>query len=133
MDSNRHTNRGFVPASQIEGLLQTLWFRREQPRPEPDATELHVCPPCGSQLVYPTDWTPAGTHAWAVDLRCPECEWTGNGVFSQELVDRFDVELDLGVEALLEDLNSFTRAIMEEEAERFTDALRFDHVLPEDF
>jgi hypothetical protein len=133
MDSDRYTNRGFLPASQIEGLLQTLWFRREKTRPEPDATELHVCPACDSQLVYPTDWTPAGAHAWAVDLRCPECEWTGNGVFSQELVDRFDRELDLGVEKVLEDLNSFTRAIMEEEAERFADALRLDHVLPEDF
>ena len=134
MDSERYTNRGLVPASQIEDLLETLWFRREETRPPagPKA-ELHVCTSCGSDLVYPTDWTPAGTKAWAVDLRCPECEWIGNGVYSQEIVDRFDLQLDLGIETLIEDLTRLTRANMEDEVERFTEALRCGHILPEDF
>jgi hypothetical protein len=133
MDSERYTNRGLVPASQIEDLLETLWFRREETRSTGPTAELHVCSTCGSDLVYPTDWTPAGTSAWAVDLRCPECEWTGNGVYSQEIVDRFDLQLDLGIETLIEDLTRLTRANMEDEVERFSEGLRRGHILPEDF
>ena len=32
----------------------------------------------------------------ASTLRCPECEWNGGGVYDQEIVDRFDEELDAG-------------------------------------
>jgi hypothetical protein len=133
MDSNRYINRGLVPASQIEALLETLWFRHAATQTDHSDTELHVCSSCGSELVYPTNWTPRGSKAWAVDLRCPECEWTGNGVFSQEIVDRFDLQLDLGTEKVIEDLTSLTRANMEDEVERFAEALHQDHILPEDF
>jgi hypothetical protein len=94
---------------------------------------LHICPECASDLVYPTDWSPAGQDHWAVDLRCPECEWLGGGVYGQDALDRFDVELDRGTEALIDDLASLTRANMEEEVEQLTAALRADHILPEDF
>ena len=66
--------------------------------------DLHVCPTCESELVYPVDWAPAERKAWNVDLRCPDCEWQGGGVYAQEIVDRFDEELDRGTEQLLADL-----------------------------
>jgi hypothetical protein len=95
--------------------------------------DLHICPACDSKLVYPTDWAPAAARRWNVDLRCPECEWTGGGVYAQGIVDRFDEALDDGTEALLEDLNLLARANMEEETERFISAIWAEHVLPEDF
>jgi len=95
--------------------------------------DLHICPACASELVYPTDWAPAAARRWNVDLRCPECEWTGCGIYAQGIVDRFDEALDDGTEALLEDLNLLARANMEEETERFITAVWADNVLPEDF
>ena len=70
---------------------------------------------------------------WTVDLRCPDCEWTGGGVYAQEVVDRFDEALDGGTEQLLDDLNLLARANMEEQVERFVAALWADRILPEDF
>ena len=95
--------------------------------------DLHVCPECSGGLVHPTDWEPAGRNRWKVDLRCPECEWRGGGVHDQKTMDRFDEALDQGTEELLDDLNHLSRAILEEEAERFIDALERDLIVPEDF
>jgi len=95
--------------------------------------ELHVCPECSSKLVHPTDWEPVGRARWRVDLRCPECEWFESEVHDQKIMDAFDEVLDEGTEGLLEDLSELSRAIMEEEVERFVDALDRDLVVPEDF
>ena len=95
--------------------------------------DLHICPVCESHLVYPIDWAPAPTRRWTVDLRCPDCEWRGGGTYDQRVVDRFDEQLDLGTESLLEDLGLIVRANMEEELERFVTALDSGAVLPEDF
>ena len=94
---------------------------------------LHVCPSCASELVYPTDWAPADRKSWSVQLRCPDCEWHGGGVYAQEVVDRFDEALDRGTEALLGDLSLLTRANMEEQVERFVTALNAGWIVPEDF
>jgi hypothetical protein len=102
-------------------------------RPAATSTELHVCPECGSDFVYPLDWAQSGEAHWSVDLRCPECEWHGSGIYDQEVLDRFDIELDAGTSAVIDDLTDLTRANMEDEAERFLVALRDDLLLPEDF
>ncbi len=94
---------------------------------------LHVCPSCASELVYPTDWAPAEPKSWSVQLRCPDCEWHGGGVYAQEIVDRFDEALDRGTEELLGDLSLLTRANMEEQLERFVTALNAGWIVPEDF
>jgi hypothetical protein len=95
--------------------------------------DLHICPSCHSDLVYPTDWAPASDRHWHVALRCPECEWNGGGRYSQEVVDRFDEALDRGTESVLEDFNVLVRANMEDQVERFVTALQADHIVPEDF
>ncbi len=96
-------------------------------------TDLHVCGGCSSELVYPVDWEEAGSVHWQVTLRCPNCEWSGTGVFEQVIVERFDEELDRGTEALVRDLKRMVRANMEEQIERFADALHAGLILPEDF
>jgi hypothetical protein len=94
---------------------------------------LEVCPACDSRLVYPLDWEPAELNRWRVGLRCPDCEWLGSGVYDQHTVDAFDEALDLGTEALLEELTLLSRANLEEQVERFIAALQADQILPEDF
>jgi hypothetical protein len=95
--------------------------------------KLHICPECSCQLVHPTDWEPAGRSRWRVELRCPECEWFGSEVHDQKVMDAFDEVLDEGTEGLLEDLCELSRAIMEEEVDRFIDALQRDLIVAEDF
>jgi hypothetical protein len=95
--------------------------------------DLHVCPSCSSDLVHPTEWAPAADRRWVVDLRCPDCEWTGRGAYRQEVLDRFDEALDDGTESMLKDLNRLARANMEDDVESFIAALHADQILPEDF
>jgi hypothetical protein len=95
--------------------------------------ELHFCVNCNSHLVYPVQWEEAGAKAWNVTLRCPECEWTEGGVFSQNQCDRFDDELEAGTDALSRDYKRLVTANMSEEIDRFAAALRADAILPIDF
>ncbi len=128
------SERQAAPDGQGGGALDASSFVVPRAPAELGATrDLHVCPTCSSGLVYPTDWAPAARRRWAVDLRCPDCEWEGGGVYAQEIVDRFDEALDAGTEQLLEDLDLLARANMEDQVDRFIEALRSDLVLPEDF
>jgi hypothetical protein len=95
--------------------------------------ELHLCPDCDAQLVYPVHWTEVDRASWEVTLRCPNCEWLHTGVFDQETVERFDEELDRGTDSLVDDLKRLIQANMEDDIERFAHALARDHILPEDF
>jgi hypothetical protein len=95
--------------------------------------ELHICPECDRDLVYPVDWEEASVTHWEVELRCPNCEWSEVGTFDQATVDRFDEQLDMGTEALVKDLRRLVQANMEAEAERFAAALDANAILPEDF
>jgi hypothetical protein len=95
--------------------------------------DLSICPDCGRDLVYPVEWEEASETHWEVLLRCPNCEWTETGQFDQATVDRFDEQLDVGVDLLMRDLKRLERANMEEGIERFARALHVDALLPEDF
>jgi hypothetical protein len=101
--------------------------------PPPREDRLHECPSCDSTLVYPTDWEQAGEGEWDIDLRCPNCEWTGRGVFGQQAVEHLDVELDSGTEVLVRDLRQLAQANLEDEIERFAAALHAGHIWPMDF
>ena len=99
----------------------------------PAQRDLHECPECDSQLVYPVAWEEAEGAQWEVSLRCPNCEWYVTDTFGEELIQRFDETLDHGTEALVADLRKLTRANMEDAVERFVTALNAEYVLPEDF
>ncbi|MCW3010114.1 MAG: hypothetical protein JWO90_518 [Solirubrobacterales bacterium] len=100
---------------------------------QPAPQELHVCPTCTGGMVFPVEWEEAGPEHWEVALRCPDCEWQGSGLYSQESVERFDERLDAGTEAMVRDLKRLAHANMEGEIERFVQALDADLVVPEDF
>ena len=141
-EQHHHVRRVVLPSGKT---IEVVYFENEPtgatPRtpaglPAPHPTEvgdLHMCGTCDSQLVYPVEWEEAGATHWEVTLRCPNCEWSGTGVYEQHVVERFDEELDRGTEAVVRDLKRLMQANMEDEIERFTDALDRDQILPEDF
>ena len=137
-DPRHYVRRVVLPSGKT---IEVVYFEDQQagaPVASPagrDETfsDLHICGTCGSGLVYPTEWEEAGTTHWEVTLRCPNCEWAGTGIFEQELVERFDEELDRGTEALIRDLRRLAHANMEDEIERFCTALEDGHIVPEDF
>ena len=143
-DSRHYVRRVVLPSGKT---IEVVYFE-EHPAitgaaatatPEPreiDTTrdsDLDVCSACNSELVYPLDWEEAGATHWEVTLRCPNCEWCGTGIFEQMVVEAFDEELDRGTEALVGDLRRLMAANMEEEIDRFVQALDADALLPEDF
>ena len=95
--------------------------------------ELHECPSCECDLVYPVEWEETSPTHWEVLLRCPNCEWSEVGTFDQPTVDRFDKRLDTGTETLIGDLRRLQQANMEEDIVRFARALDAGAILPEDF
>jgi hypothetical protein len=150
-DHRHHVRRVLLPSGKT---IEVVFFEDREPGPAPasDASrstapaagqgpseaapptdDLHRCGSCGADLVYPVDWEEAGAQHWEVTLRCPNCEWSGTGVFDQAAVERFDDELDRGTEALVRDLKRLMHANMEADIERFVEALEQDHITPEDF
>jgi hypothetical protein len=137
-DPHHYVRRVVLPSGKT---IEVVYFEDQHtpsgsvanmPPPEQDV-DLHVCGGCSSDLVYPIEWEEAGATHWEVCLRCPNCEWCGTGVFEQDVVERFDEELDRGTEALVRDLKRLAQANMEDEVERFVTALAADHIVPEDF
>jgi hypothetical protein len=141
-DPRHYVRRVVLPSGKT---IEVVYFEDQQvasatpvsatPAQSHDETvsDLHLCGSCSSTLVYPIEWEEAGATHWEVTLRCPNCEWAGTGIFEQDLVERFDEELDRGTEALVRDLKRLAHANMEDEIERFTTALTEDHIVPEDF
>jgi hypothetical protein len=136
-DNPHYVRRVVLPSGKT---IEVVYFDEssaldaiERPGVGDVGTDLHLCGTCNSDLVYPMEWDEAGATHWEVTLRCPNCEWTGTGVFEQGVVERFDEELDRGTEALVRDLKRMMHANMEDEIERFVLALEGDHILPDDF
>ena len=135
--SSQHTRRVVLPSGRTIEVVYlndttTAAANPVSPAVEPDQA-LHSCSSCGSNLVYPVSWEESGDNAWAVSLRCPECEGRRDGVFNQNSVEAFDEELDLGTDALTADYRRLCRANFAEEIDRFVAALQADAILPEDF
>lgn len=136
--SNRHyVRRVVLPSGKTIEVVyfedQVVDASRAEQTPEREVQDLHLCGTCGSELVYPVEWSEAGPEHWEVTLRCPDCEWVGTGIYEQRIVERFDEELDRGTETLVRDLRRLAHANMEDEIERFVDALEGGHIHPEDF
>jgi hypothetical protein len=132
-DNSHAVKRVVLPSGKT---IEIVYFADEAKRAErtvAPARDLHVCPDCTSGLVYPLAWEEAGDAAWELLLRCPNCEWHGEGVYGQDVVEKLDEQLDDGTQVLVRDLKRLMHANMEEEVERFIDALSAGHILPMDF
>jgi hypothetical protein len=102
-------------------------------RPPADGGDLHHCPECASDVVYPIAWDEAGDRTFELTLRCPNCEWTEVATHDWDAVRRLEEGLDRGERALIADLQALTRANVQEDFDRFIAALRDGHVWPMDF
>jgi hypothetical protein len=133
--SDQNTNRQYIRHLVLPSgkRIEVVYFDGPRVHESGHPDELHVCGSCGSELVYPVDWEPVGKSHWRVTLRCPNCEWHGSGVFEQDIVDRFDEQLDRGSHALADDLRQLMLVNMSEEIDRFVRALDADFILPCDF
>jgi hypothetical protein len=131
-DNSHYVRRVVLPSGRA---IEVVYFENPDPAPVRPADDrpLHICPVCEAGLVYPVAWEEHDAVHWHVDLRCPNCEWISTDLYAQDVVDRFDEELDRGTETLVRDLKQLTRANMEDEIERFIRALECDALLPEDF
>jgi hypothetical protein len=135
-DPSQYVRRVVLPSGRS---IEVVYFDNQiaEPVAPPVTThqtsDLHVCPDCDREMVYPVEWEEASSTHWEVMLRCPNCEWSTVGLYNQDSVDRFDEALDRGTEALVGDLKRLTRANMEEEIERFASALESDAIWPMDF
>jgi hypothetical protein len=136
-DNSHYVRRVVLPSGRE---IEVVYFDTSATVPEAvpaapaeERIDLHRCPECEQQLVYPVEWEEASATHWEVSLRCPDCEWSTVGVYDQDTVDRFDEELDRGTDLLVRDLKRLTRANMEEEIERFGRALDSDAIWPMDF
>jgi hypothetical protein len=110
--------------------IDVVRFHDERPR----ASEaLHVCPECTSELVQPVGWGQVSIEHWELELHCPNCGHSREGVFDQEDVAKLEEHLDDGIEAIIDDLQRLTQANMADQLERFVAALDAGHILPEDF
>jgi|SRR4051794_35016571 hypothetical protein len=134
-DNGQYVRRVVLPSGRSIEVVYFEPFPTDAPSTEParQLDELHLCPDCDRDLVYPVEWQEASPTHWEVLLRCPNCEWSELGTYDQATVDRFDETLDSGTEALVRDLRRLVQANMEEEADRFSAALNADAILPEDF
>ena len=135
-DNSHYVRRVVLPSGRAIEVVYFETAAATEPAlraPRPGVEELHICPACDYHLVYPVEWEEHDATRWEVALRCPNCEWSHVGTYGQDVVDRFDEELDRGTEALVRDLKRLTRANMEHEIERFVAALDADAVWPMDF
>ena len=106
----------------------------EQSRNRTKAKELHICPECGSCLVQPTCWEQAGDRShWRVWRRCPECEWSCQGIHGESEIDAFDEQLDRGAHELADELKALEHANMSDMTDAFVAALAADLIGADDF
>jgi hypothetical protein len=127
--TQQFTRRLTLPSGR---LVEVVYFE-SAPGIEDDDQELHRCGACQSELVQPVDWSPLGKSYWQVTLHCPNCDWSGTGVFPQSVLERFDRELDRATDFLVAELNRIDLENLAEQVDRFARALADDHILPSDF
>lgn len=125
-DHNHHIRKLQLPSGKT---IEVISFEQSAPV----RRELHRCPECEGDLVYPTAWEQSGAWHWRVSLRCPDCEWTVTDIFEDAATQDLDERLDRGTEVLLEDLRELARANMAADVDRLIAAIADGHVLPEDF
>lgn len=123
----------FSSTGPIERPVEERTEPAREPATTPHERELHFCPGCDSELVYPVQWEEADESHWQIVLRCPNCEWHETGVFAQDVCDRFDDELERGTDALSRDYKRLVTANLAEEIDRFAHALEVGGILPMDF
>jgi hypothetical protein len=128
-DSRHYTRQLTLPSGR---QIEVVYFDAAADQ-DSEQQELHRCGGCGCQFVQPVDWSPVSKSFWSVTLECPNCRWSGTGVFEQQVVDRFDAELNRGSAVLAEQARQLSLENMSASIDRFVAALQADQIVPGDF
>ena len=104
---------------------------RRPPR-APDA-DLTVCRACASDFVIPTEWAEQGDSKWWIRLRCGECGESREVVVPDAAAQRYDHDLNRGMDRIAIALHRLDLERMAEEAGSFATALELDLLDAEDF
>jgi hypothetical protein len=136
-----HIKRIELPCGKVVELvyLQAGWGQQPitaqvaAPEERIRVRRIELCPQCGSDRVHPLDWREVEDMRWELDVRCPDCRWTGGDVYEQPEVERYDDVLLAGAGDLTEELDRITRENMADHLERFRAALDADAITPFDF
>ena len=142
--SDYHTKKISLPSGQTIEIIYLIDTDEQaaalapEPAPESTATTttslpLHCCPECHCDLVYPETWQEAADGTWALERRCPNCEWRDTGTFTHDEIEPFDDAIELGNEVLLTELRTWTYANMSDDVERLITAIERDLIQPIDF
>ena len=94
---------------------------------------LACCACCGSGFVQPQSWRERPGGRLRLVLRCPECLVRTVGEYEPAIVADYDRALVAGRLEIAALCQAVTRANMEAEAERLSQALEFDLIGPDDF
>lgn len=95
-------------------------LRRRKHRP----SHLETCLVCGRDFVNPVAWEPVEEHGWWMLLRCGECHTWREVTVSNEIADRFDLELNRRADKIARALELVDRQRMVAEVETMILALR---------
>jgi hypothetical protein len=91
-----------------------------------------ACPDCSRPFVVPGDCLPLD-DGYVVELHCANCGREEMTVLGDESIEEIDAALDRADAELHATLELFELIDALERIDRFTEALRADLILPEDF
>jgi hypothetical protein len=107
-----------------------MWLARRRRSP---AEEPHVCLVCGGDFVHPVEWQEADeTHLW-VRLRCGACGAWREDKFTDEVLERFDRQLDETAVRIAREADRLHAEWRAHEADAFVAALDRDLIDADDF
>lgn len=85
---------------------------------------LETCGVCGRDFVNPVRWKAVDSSSWWMLLRCGECDTWREVTVSNDVAERYDVELDRRVDILERTLRRLDGQRMAAEVETMIAALR---------
>ena len=118
----------FDDGATVEGVIEDIMTELQRKK-----TELQTCPLCKSSLVYPVERYQINDMEWKVLMLCPNCLCKRELVVDRETVRDLLKTARVGRESLMKELDNMQKKNMEDEAEKFINALFKDHILPIDF
>lgn len=96
-------------------------------------TELQTCPLCKSDLVYPVERYQVNDLEWNVLLLCPNCMCKREMVVDRETVRELLKNARVGREHIIRELDGMQKQNMQDEVDKFIEALSQNNILPIDF
>ena len=88
---------------------------------------------CSADFVNPVDWEPVGDTHWWMLLRCGECHVWREVTVTNQVAERFDIELDRRADLIHRALTKLDRERMVQQVETMIGALRHGLIEPADF